>query len=81
MAIEEIKERLHQLVDSTDNELLLGSLLDEVEEKLHTAVPHVLEGLSLEDYNELAELVNEDPEKDTISYEELKSSLGRWFTK
>jgi len=36
---------------------------------------------SEEDYAELISLVNAPLEKDIMSYDELKSSLGRWFTK
>jgi hypothetical protein len=37
--------------------------------------------LSEADYNELLMLAEEEPKKDTISLEELKQSLSRWFTK
>ena len=81
MAIQEIKEKLHSLIEQTNNEVLLEDLLLEANSRIHTTNPHEAEGLSKEDYDELISLVNEAPEKDTISYDELKSSLSRWFTK
>ena len=81
MAIQEIKEKLHSLIEQTNNEVLLEDLLIEAKTRIHTANPHEAEGLSKEDYDELISLVNEAPEKDTVSYDELKSSLSRWFTK
>lgn len=81
MPVNELKEKLHHLIDSTNNELLLESLLLDTEKRLQGSAPHELEGLSEADYNELLSLVDEEPEKDTITYDELKSSLGRWFIK
>lgn len=81
MAIEEVKEKLHSLIEKTNNEVLLEDLLAEADSRIHTTSPNEAEGLSKEDYDELISLVSEPPEKDTVSYEELKSSLSRWFTK
>ena len=81
MAIKEIKAKLHSLIEETNNEILLEDLLLEADSRIHTNNPHEAEGLSKENYDELISLVNEPPEKDTISYDELKSSLSRWFTK
>lgn len=81
MAIKEIKEKLHSLIEQTNNEVLLEDLLLEANSRINTNNPHEAEGLSKEDFDELISLVNERPEKDTLSYDELKSSLSRWFTK
>ncbi len=81
MPIEVLKEKLHSLIDETNNEVLLEDLLAEAKSRIHTTNQHEAEGLSKGDYDELILLVNEPPEKDTISYDELKSSLSRWFTK
>jgi hypothetical protein len=81
MAIKEMKEKLHSLIEQTNNEVLLEDLLLEASSRIHTTNPHEAEGLSKEDYDEFISLVNERPETDTISYDELKSSLSRWFTK
>ena len=38
------------------------------------------EGVSVEDFNEIALFAkDENPEKDTITFDELKSSLAKWF--
>lgn len=81
MAIEELKERIHSLVDGSDNQALLEDLLLQFENRLQTLQGHEAENLSKEDYDGLIVLVNEPPEKDTVSYQELKSSLSLWFTK
>ena len=81
MPIEVLKEKLHSLIDETNNEVLLEDLILEAKSRINTTNPHEAEGLSKEDYDELISLVNEPPEKDTLSYDELKSSLSRWFTK
>ena len=81
MAINELKEKLHSLIEATNNELLLEDLLHEAENKVSTLNAFETEDLSNEDYVELLQLVNEPSEKDTISYNELKASLARWFTK
>lgn len=79
MPIEELKEKLHSLIEETNNEVLLEDLLVEAKSRMHTSNPFEAEGLAEKDYNELLSLVNEAPEKNTISYDELKSSLSRWF--
>ena len=81
MAIQEIKDKLHSLLEKTNNEILLEDLLLEAGSRIHTTHPYETEGLSKEDYEELISLINEPPEKDIISYDELKSSLSRWLTK
>ena len=81
MPVKELKEKLHQLIESTDNEPLLEILLQDNEKRLLGVAPNELEALSEADYNDLLSLVEEEeePEKDTIGYDELKSGLGRWF--
>ena len=81
MAIQEMKEKLHSLIEQTNNVVLLEDLLLEANSRINTTHSNEAEGLSKEDYDELISLVNEPPEKDTSSYDELKSSLSRWFTK
>ncbi len=81
MRIKDLKEKLHSLIESTDNEALLENLLLEAENRINTTNDFEAEELLKEDYDELLSLTNEPPEKDTISYNELKSSLSKWFTK
>ena len=79
MKIEETKQQLHSLIDQTNNEVLLEDLLEEARTRILTPNPNEAEGLSKEDYDELISLINEPTEKDTISYDALKTSLSRWF--
>lgn len=81
MPIEEIKEKLRSLIETSTNEVLLEDLLLEAQTRTTSANPHEVEGLSKEDYDELSFLAKEPIEKDTISYDELKSSLSKWFIK
>ena len=76
-----MKEKLHLLIEETNNGVLIEDLLLEADSRIHSTNPNEAEGISKEDYDELVSLVNEPPEKDTISYDKLKSSLSRWFTK
>lgn len=76
MSIKDLKEKLYSLIQETENEALLKNLLYEAENTVDTE-----NELSKEDYEDLLSLINEPPEKDTISYNELKFSLNKWFTK
>ena len=76
MSIKDLKEKLYSLIQETENEALLKNLLYKAENTADTE-----NELSKEDYDDLLSLINEPPEKDTISYNELKSCLNKWFTK
>jgi predicted transcriptional regulator len=78
----QMKEELHQLIDSIDDEQVLHMLNDEV-------VPYVLQnGLQEESEEELTpaqlkeldEAIEEAERGETISYEEFKESMDRWRT-
>ena len=79
MPIQELKDKLHNIIDSTNNEALLEDMLLEAQSRIAGKEPYEIEGLSEKDYEELKMLVQEAPLKNTISYDELKSSLSRWF--
>lgn len=81
MEIKELKQKLYSYIESVNDEKVLLNLLHATEEKQELQYTDEEADLSSEDYEELLSLVNEPPEKDTISYAELKSSLSRWFTK
>lgn len=81
MLIEDLKGKLHSLIEATNNEALLEDLLTQAENRVNTQNEYEAEGLSKEDFEELTTLVNEASEKETISYNELKFSLSKWFTK
>lgn len=77
----DLKNKLHSIIDSTDNEILLEDLLLEAESRLTATHLNEKEGLSEEDFTELNELSKQPFYKDTINYNELKASLSRWFTR
>jgi hypothetical protein len=81
MEIEALKQKLRSFIDSTNDADTLINLLHAAGNKASSTYINEKTYLSEEDYEELLSLVNEPPEKDTVSYEELKSSLSRWFTK
>ena len=54
-----MKEKLHSLIEKTNNEILLEDLLPEAYSRIHTTNPHEVERLSKEDYDEFISLVNE----------------------
>lgn len=81
MEIKDLKEKLHSLIEATDNEVLLEDLLIEAKTRINADNPNEAEGLSQEDFDELIFLANESSDNETVSYDELKSSLGRWFGK
>lgn len=81
MAIEELKQKLHALIESSNNATLLEDLWMEAQSRSLPERPNDAEGLSQEDYEELVSLATEPAEKDTVSYNELKASLSKWFTK
>ena len=80
MPIKELKDKLHDIIDSTNNEVLLEDMLLEAQSRIMSKSAYRIEGLSKKDYDELKMLAKEEPKKNTISYDELKSSLSRWFT-
>jgi hypothetical protein len=80
MPLQELKEKLHDIINSTNNEILLEDMLLEAQSRTTSKSAHKIEGLSKKDYEELKMLAKEEPMKNTISYNELKSSLSRWFT-
>ena len=75
-----MKEELHQLIDSIDDEQVLNVLNEEV-------VPYVLQNRSLqteeddltpEQQQELEEALAEADSGETISFEEFKASMDKW---
>ena len=42
MAIQEMREKLHSLIEQTNNEVLLEDLLLEASSRIHTTNPHEL---------------------------------------
>ena len=67
------------MIDETEDENLLNILKEDlIAYGKDTPAFDDLSDLSPQDRAELEELANEDPEKDTISYEEFKKNIEEW---
>jgi hypothetical protein len=83
MSKEDLKKELHHLIDTTDDEELLNIIKEDIiayQTKSNKNFDD-LSDLSPEDRAELEELAAEDPDKDTISFEELKKEMNKWVSK
>lgn len=82
---QELKEELHRLIDSIEDEHVLNVLNEDI-------VPYVIENrtkemdeadddLTEEQEKELQEAIAEADRGETVSYEEFKKAMFRWLTK
>lgn len=82
---DELKKKLHELIDSIDDEPTLSMLNEDV-------VPYVIENrtkeldniednLTDEQLKDLDESIAEANRGETISYEEFKKNMDEWFTR
>jgi hypothetical protein len=79
MSTESLKKELHTLIDNTENEEILKMGKEElVAYQVGDREFNDLSYLGSENRAELEELTNEDPMKDTISYEEFKKHIEEW---
>jgi hypothetical protein len=83
MSTEKLKKELHALIDNTEDEELLNMVKEDIVAYQTESKKEFddLSDLSPEDRKELEELATEDPEKDTISFEELKKEMNEWVSK
>lgn len=83
MGKEELKKELHQLIDNTEDEELLSMVKEDIVAYQTKTKENFddLSDLSPEDRAELEELATEDPDKDTISFEDLKKEMNEWVSK
>ena len=83
MSKENLKKELHKLIDDTEDEELLSIVKEDIVAYQTKANKNFddLSDLSPEDRQELKELAEEDPEKDTITFEELKKEMNEWVSK
>ena len=83
MSKENLKKELHKLIDDTEDEELLSMVKEDLVAYQTKANKNFddLSDLSPEDRQELKELAEEDPEKDTITFEELKKEMNEWVSK
>lgn len=83
MGKEKLKKELHSLIDATEDEELLNILKEDILAYQTESKRDFdnLSDLSPEDKQELEEFAEEDPEKDTITFEELKKEMNEWVSK
>ena len=83
MSKENLKKELHKLIDDTEDEELLSIVKEDIVAYQTKANKNFddLSDLSPKDRQELKELAEEDPEKDTITFEELKKEMNEWVSK
>lgn len=78
---QQLKEELHNLIDSIDDEHVLNVLNEEV-------VPYVIQNRSTQtdddlttaQQQELEEAITEADRGETVSFEEFKASMDKWRT-
>jgi len=82
MSKEKLKKELHELIDNMENEQLLNMVKEDIVEyqKRNIAFDD-LSDLAPDERAELEELANEDPDKDTISFDEFKKEISEWVSK
>jgi hypothetical protein len=80
---EKLKKELHALIDNTEDEELLNMVKEDIVAYQTESKKEFddLSDLSPEDRQELEELATEDPDKDTITFEELKKEMNEWVSK
>ena len=83
MSKENLKKELHKLIDDTEDEELLSIVKEDLIAYQTKAKENFddLSDLSPQDRQELKELAEEDPDKDTITLEELKKEMNEWVSK
>ena len=82
MSKENLKKELHLLIDKIDDEETLGMVKEDiVAYQKSTKEIDDLSDLTPEERAELEELANEDPDKDSFSYEEFKIYTQQWLSK
>jgi ClpP class serine protease len=80
---EELKKELHLLIDNMEDEELLNMVKEDIVAYQTESKKDFddLSDLTPEERKELEELATEDPDKDTITYEEFKKEMNEWVSK
>ena len=82
MSKENLKKELHLLIDKIDDEETLGMVKEDiVAYQKSTEEIDDLSDLSPEERAELEELANEDPDKDSMSYEDYKIHMEQFLSR
>ena len=82
MSKEKLKKELHELIDNMENKQLRNMVKEDIVayQKTETAFDD-LSDLTHAERAELEELANEDPDKDTICFDEFKKEISEWVSK
>jgi hypothetical protein len=81
MSKEKLKKELHELIDNMEDEAMLNMVKEDIVEYQKTETEFDdLSYLTPEERAELEEAANEDPDKDTISFEEFKNNINEWHS-
>ena len=82
MSKEKLKKELHELIDNIEDEELLNIMKeDAVAYQKSSEGIDDLSDLTPEERAELEAMAKEDPDKDTISYEEFKNHMQQRLSK
>ncbi len=76
MSIQEMKSKLHQLIDTVDDESMLEGAGLVLSGKITT-----LSQLTPEQRNKLDQAIQDHKEGNTVSHEEMKQRYREWLTK
>ena len=82
MSKEKLKKELHELIDNIEDEAMLSMVKEDIVayQKKETAFDD-LSDLTTEEKAELEESATEDPDKDSISFEDYKKEMKQWLSK
>lgn len=82
MSKKKLKKELHELIDKIEDEELLNVVKEDIVayQKAGTDFDD-LSDLTPEERAELEELANEDPGKDSMSFEDYKKEMKEWLSK
>jgi hypothetical protein len=80
MKKEQLKKKLHEMIDKIEDEETLNVLKEDMEiyQKASSKFDD-LSDLTDEERAELEEAANEDPKKNSVSYDEFKKMLKKWL--
>ena len=82
MSKEKLKKELHELIDNIEDEALLNIMKeDAVAYQKSSEEIDDLSDLTPEERAELEAMAKEDPDKDTINYEEFKNHMQQRLSK
>lgn len=75
----QLKKELHELIDKIEDEEMLNMAKEDiVAYQKPGAVTDYLSYLTQEEIDELEQLANEDPEKDSVDFETFKKNIDEW---